>query len=60
MYSLTETTKGFNRLTLQLTNKYYVDYHSDENDAGDDPKSNQVVATHTSDKKKEKSLILTL
>ena len=52
--SLTETLKGFNRLTLQSTISVSADDHSDKNDAEIDPKSDQVVATHTSDGKKRK------
>ena len=52
--SLTETTKELNRLTLQLTSNNSEYYHSDKNDAKIDPKSDQVVATHTSDRNKRK------
>ena len=45
--SLTETLRGFNILTLQSTINYSADAESD-------PKSNQVVATHTSDREKIK------
>ena len=46
--------KGFNILTLQSTINDSTDYHSDKNDAKSDPKSDQVVATHTSDGNKRK------
>ena len=51
---LAETIKGFKRLTLQSKIKNSVYYHSDKNNAESDPKSDQVVATHTSDRKKRK------
>ena len=41
-------------MTLQPTINDSADYHSDKNDADGDPKSDQVVATHTSDGKKRK------
>ena len=47
--SLSETIKRFNRLTLKSTINDYADYHSDKNEAKSDLKSDQVVATHTSD-----------
>ena len=52
--SLTETLKGFNRLTLQSTINNYADDHSNKNVAESDPKRDQLVATHTSDGKKRK------
>ena len=52
--SLAETIKVFNRLTLQSTINDSADYHSDKNDAKSNPKSDQVVATHTSDRRGEK------
>ena len=57
---LAETIKGFEGLTLEPTINNYVYYHSDENDSESDPKSSPLVANHTSDGKKRKSLILTL
>ena len=51
---LAETIKGFKGLTLQSTINDSSYYHSDVNDAKSDPKSDQVVATHTSDRKKRK------
>ena len=50
--SLAETIKGFKRLILQSKINNSADYHSEKNDAKSDPKSDQVVATHTSDGKK--------
>ena len=47
--SLAETIKLFNRLMLQSIINDYADYYSDKNDAESDPKTDQVVATHTSD-----------
>ena len=51
---LAETIKVFKGLTLQskINNSAY--YNSDEDDAESDTKSNQLVATHTSDGKKRK------
>ena len=46
---LAETIKRFNILTLQSTINDSVFYHSDQNDAKSDPKSDQVVANRTSD-----------
>ena len=51
---LAETIKIFNRLTLQSTINDYADYHSDKYDTQRDPKSDQVVATHTSDRNNRK------
>ena len=51
---LAETIKGFKRLTLQSTIKDSAYYNSEDDDAESNPKSNQVVATHTSDGKKRK------
>ena len=48
------------RLTLHSKINDSAYYNSDEDDAERNPKSNQLVATHNSDRKKEKSLILTL
>ena len=42
-------------MTIQSTIKYSAYYHSDENDAESDPKSDPLVATCTSDGKKIKS-----
>ena len=47
-------------LTLDSTIDTSAYYNSDEDDAEGDPKSDPLVATHTSEGKKEKSLILTL
>ena len=46
--SLTERIKGFNRLTLQSTINDSVDDHSNKNVSESDPKSDPLVATHTS------------
>ena len=46
---LAETIKGFNGFTLQSTINNSAYYYSEENDAEIDPKSDQLVATHTSD-----------
>ena len=54
---LAETLKG---LTLDSTINDSSYYDSDKSDAEDYPKSNRLVATHTSDGKNEKSLMLTL
>ena len=58
---LVEMIKVFKGLTLQSTINNSEYYNSDEDDAESDPKIDQLVATHTSDRKerKEKSLILT-
>ena len=45
---------GFNRLTLQSTINDSAENHSNQNDAESDPKSDQLVATHTSDGKERK------
>ena len=52
--SLAETIKGFNRLTLDSTINDYADDHSNKNVAESDPKSDPLVDTHTSDRKKVK------
>ena len=57
---LEEMLKGFKGLTLASTINDSAYYHSDKNDAKNDPKCDQLVATHTSEKRKEKSLIWTL
>ena len=57
---LTETIKGFNGLTIQSTINDSENYDSEEDDAESDPNSNPRVSTHTSNRKKIKSLILTL
>ena len=49
---LAETIKVFNGLTLFLTINDSRYYDSDKDDAESDPKSNQLVATHTSDERK--------
>ena len=49
---LTETIKGFNRLTLQSTMNDSADDHSNKNVAESDPKSDPLVDTHTNDRKK--------
>ena len=46
---LAETIKGFNGLAIQSTINNSAYYNSEENDAEIDPKSDQLVATHTSD-----------
>ena len=51
---LAETIKGFNRLTLHSTINNYAYYNSDEDDAESEPKSDQLVANHTSDGNKRK------
>ena len=51
---LTETIRGFKRLTRQSTINDSAYYNSDKDDSESDPKRNQVVATHTSDEKKRK------
>ena len=53
--SLTETLKVFNKLTLQSTINDSTDDHSNKNVTESDPKSNQLVATHTSNRKKRKT-----
>ena len=57
---LAEMIKEFKVLTLQSTINDFSFYNSEEDDAESDPKTDQLVATHTSDRKKKKSLILTL
>ena len=52
--SLAETVKGFNRFMLQSTINDSTDYHSNKNDAGGDPKINQLVDTHTSNRNERK------
>ena len=52
--SLTETIKGFNRLTLLSTINDSAYDHSNKNVSESDPKSDQLVATHTSDGNKIK------
>ena len=51
---LTETIKGFNRLTLQSTINDYANDHSNKNVPESDPKSDPFVDTHTSDENKGK------
>ena len=51
---LTETIKGFNGLTIQLTTNDSAYYNSEEDDAEINPNSDPNVATHTSDGKKRK------
>ena len=51
---LEKTIKGFKGFMLQSTINDYAYYHSENNDAGSDPKSDQAVATHTSDGNKIK------
>ena len=51
---LAEMIKGFKGLTLQSTMNYSAYYHSDENDAKSDPKSDELVDTHSSDGKKRR------
>ena len=50
--SLTETIKWFNKLTLDSTINDSADDHSNKNASKSDPKTNPLVATHTSDRKK--------
>ena len=57
---LAETIKLFKGLTLQSKINDSAYYHSEEYDAESNPKSDSKVTTHTSDRKKIKSLILTL
>ena len=54
---LAETLKG---LTLYSTINDSAYYNSDKDDTESDQKSDPLVATHTSDGNKIKSLILTL
>ena len=56
---LPETIKLFKGLTLDSTINDSTYYHLEEDDAESDPNSDPKVATHTSDGKKNKSLILT-
>ena len=51
---LVKTMKGFNELTLQSKINDSAYYNSDEDNAESDPKSDQFVATHTSDENKIK------
>ena len=51
MYALTETLKG---LTIDSTINDSVYSNSDKDDTEGDPKSDPLVATHTSDEKKRK------
>ena len=51
---LAETIKVFKRLALQSTINDSAYYNLDEDDAESDPKSDQLLATHTSDGKKIK------
>ena len=51
--SLTETSEGFNRFTLQSKINDSVDDHSNKNVTESDPKSDPLVETHTSDGKKK-------
>ena len=51
---LAETIKGFKVLTLQSKINDYSYYHSEEDIAERDPKSDPLVATHTSDVNKRK------
>ena len=52
--SLTETLKGFNRLTLQSTINNSAFDHSNKNVTKSEPKSDQLIPTHTNDGKKRK------
>ena len=52
---LEETIKEFKVFTLKSTINKSADYHPDKNDAESNPKSDKVVATHTSDVKKRKN-----
>ena len=60
MNILEETIKEFNGLTIQSTIKNSAYYDSEEDDAESNPKSDSLVANHTSDGNERKSLILTL
>ena len=51
---LAETIKSFKGLTLQSTINDSAYYNSEEDDAESNLKSDQLVATHTSDRKKRK------
>ena len=51
---LAETIKGFKILTLHSTINDFAYYNSDKDDAEINPKSDPLVATHTSDGKKIK------
>ena len=51
---LAETIKEFKGLILEPTINDSAYYHSEKNDAESDPKSDQVVATHTSDQNERK------
>ena len=53
---LVETIKGFKLLTLQSKISDSTYYHSEKNDTESDTKSDQVVATNTSDGKKIKAI----
>ena len=52
--------KVFNGLTIQSIINGYAYYNSEEDDTESDPNRNPKVATHTSEVKKRKSLILTV
>ena len=54
MVILEETLKGFKILRLHSTTNNSEYYNSDKDNAGSDPKSDPLVATHTSDGKKRK------
>ena len=54
MDSLIETIKGFNRLTFQSIINDSSHDDSNKNVAGSDPKSDPLVATHTSDRNERK------
>ena len=51
---LAETIKGFNTLMLKSTINDYEYYDSEEDDVKSDPKSDPLVATHTSDGNEKK------
>ena len=52
--SLTETLKGFNRLTLQSTINDSAFDHSNKNVTKSEPKGDHLISTHTNDRKKIK------
>ena len=54
MGSLTETLKGFNILALQSTINDSADDHSNKKIAESNPKSDPLLDTHTSDRRKGK------
>ena len=57
---LEEIIKGFKGLTHPSKINDYTYYHSEEDDAENDPNSDPKLATHNSDGKKRKFMILKL